>query len=126
MTTPFYKEYLILRDMEQHHHIHCDHLYCCQIATTSRWGWRGKELVLKGQWCRNHDKWWKRIELPEILKDERKGVRNHLFTFLSLAGMVTLAIKNLPVFLITLVAAGLGIILWLIYELLWDFFDHLW
>jgi len=40
--------------------------------------------------------------------------------------MVTLAIKNLPVFLITLVAAGLGIILWLIYELLWDFFDHLW
>jgi|688.fasta_scaffold27240_14 hypothetical protein len=88
-------------------------------------GWQNEKLVLKGQWCRNHDKWWKRIELPEIPKDVRKGVRNHLFTFLSLAGIVTLAIKGFPVFPITLAAATLGVILYLIYTLLWDFFDHL-
>jgi hypothetical protein len=118
---PKSKELLPSRDEEQPQPHYCDHFYCRHIATTSLWGWQNKKLVLKGQWCRNHDKWWKRIELPEIPKD----VRNHLFTSLSLAGMVTLAIKNLPVFLITLVAAGLGIILCLIYGLLWDFFDHL-
>jgi hypothetical protein len=123
--TPESKELLPLRDEEQPQPHYCDHSYCRHIATTSLWGWQNKKLVLKSQWCRNHDKWWKRIELPEILKDERKGVRNHLFTFLSLAGMVTLAIKCFPVFLITLVAA-LGI-LWLvaIYILIWETFDCL-
>ena len=121
MTTPFYKEVLLSRDKEQRHPDYCNHLYCRQIATTSRWGWQNEKLVLKGQWCRNHDKWWKRIELPEIPKD----VRNHLFTFLTLAGMATLAIKCFPVFLITLVAAALGVMLCLIHTVLWDFFDHL-
>jgi hypothetical protein len=120
MTTPFYE---IASDGMPPEN--CNHRYCNQIATTSLWGWQNEKPVLKSQWCRNHDKWWKRIELPEILKDERKGVRNHLLTFLSLAGMVTLAIKGFPVFVITLAAATLGVILYLIYTLLWDFFDHL-
>jgi hypothetical protein len=99
----------------------CNHRYCNQIATTSLWGWQKKKLVLKGQWCRNHDRWWKRIELPEISKD----VRNHLFATLFLVGSVTLAIKCLPVFLTTL-AVALGItFLAAIYVLIWVTFDCL-
>ncbi len=99
----------------------CNHRHCNQIATTSLWGWQIKEPVIIGHWCWNHDKWWRRIELPEI----PKNARNHLFTFLSLAGMGTLAIKCFPVFLVTLVAA-LGI-LWLgaIYLLIYETFDRL-
>ena len=117
------KEILPSRDTEQSPVIphYCDHLYCRHIATTSVWGWRGKELVLKGQWCWTHDRWWKRIELPKV----PKNVRNHLLTILFLAGTVTLAIKSLPIFLITLVATALGILLYGIYVVLWEIFDSL-
>jgi len=109
-----------LRPRESQPH-YCNHLYCRHIATTSEWGWRGKELVLKGEWCWNHDRWWKRIELPKV----PKNIRNHLFTFLSLAGTVTFAIKCFPIFLITLVAAALGTVLCGTYVILWGFFDSL-
>ena len=109
-----------LRPRESQPH-YCNHLYCRHIATTSVWGWRGEELVLKGEWCWNHDTWWKRIEPPKVPKD----VRNHLLTFLSLAGTVTFAINFFPIFLITLVVA-LGIMLLsAIYLMVWALFDSL-
>ena len=117
------KEVLPSRDTEQSPVIphYCDHLYCRHVATTSVWGWRGKELVLKGQWCWDHDRWWKRIELPKV----SKNVRNHLLTILSLAGTVTLAIKSFPIFLIIVVALGIILFISAIYVTIWALFDSL-
>lgn len=98
----------------------CDHTGCynrgvASIFTIDRDG----KLTLKGEWCEDHDRWWKRIELPKVSRD----ARNHLFTTLTIVGMVTLAIKSFPIFIVTVFTLGVISIITAVYYLLWNLFD---
>lgn len=100
----------------------CNHIGCYNprvksIFTINRDG----KLTLKGEWCSDHDRWWKRIELPTMPKD----ARNHLLATLTIGGMVTLAIKNFPIFVIIIVVLCVAFFAATIYNLLWDLFDDL-
>lgn len=98
----------------------CNHTGCYNHRVTSIFTInRDGKLTLKGEWCSDHDRWWKRIELPTMSKD----VRNHLLATLTIVGTVTLAIKCFPIFVITIFALWVAFFAAALYKLLWDLFD---
>jgi hypothetical protein len=45
----------------------CNHIGCYNHRVTSIFTIdRDGKLTLKGEWCSDHDRWWKRIELPTL------------------------------------------------------------